>query len=212
MAIKLSKQNIFVSKKLAAKAKQPNAHIISCGVDLNQFRPMSKQSARAQLQLNSHRKYVLFSSSFDNKVKNYPLAKAAIEQVKIRGIDVELLEYKGYTRKQAATLFNAVDAVLVTSHKESGPLVIKEAMAVNTPTVSVDVGDVAEVTDGAYGSIICDRDSTALAQALIQVFRYSRAEVDGRSYIRHLHLPLVAKKVLSVYNIVVYTPETDNAI
>ena len=55
--------------------------------------------------LDLDKKYVLFASAFDIAVKNYPLAKAAMELVP----EAELIELKGYSRDQVTLLMCADD-------------------------------------------------------------------------------------------------------
>lgn len=55
---------------------------------------MPKEEARKQLGLELGKKYGLFSSSFDNEVKYYPLAKATIALLP----EVNRIELKGYSR------------------------------------------------------------------------------------------------------------------
>lgn len=200
ISIILSKVNIFVSTKLAKKAGCISSPVISCGVNLDVFIPMDKEVARELMGFAKEKKYVLFSGAFDNVVKNYPLAQKSVEILRNKGYTIELLEYKGYTRLQATVLFNAVDCVLVTSFKESGPLVIKEAMAVNTPAASVDVGDVTEITQGAEGYFICSFDADDIAKKLHNAFRIKgEKRLQARELVSFLDLSLVANRVIEVY-------------
>jgi len=199
-AIVLSKHNIFVSTKLANKAKVRKKYTIrSCGVDLNNFDIIDRKKARTELNMDINKKYILFSSSYSNIGKNYPLAAESVDILKNRGVDVELLELKGYTRAQVNTLMNAVNCVIVTSHKESGPLVIKEAMAVNTCAVSVDVGDVKEVMNNKEGYFISTREPQDIADKLNEAIRFH-----GRTNARE-HLKLnynnikIAEEIKDLY-------------
>lgn len=143
VSIRFSAYNIFVSKKLVELVRlKTNFSVIPCGVDFKDFYPITnKLDCREKLNLDPHKKYVLFSKMFYDPVKNYLLAQTAIEILK----DVILLEFIGFTRSEACLLFNACDAVLMTSFSEGSPQFIKEAMACNCPIVSVDVGDVKAV-------------------------------------------------------------------
>ncbi len=199
ISIFLSKRNIFVSNRLAKKTPLKGAYeVLSCGVDVELFKPLSRVEAREILGLDLKRKYILFSSGFDNRVKNYPLAAETIALLKDK-YDVNLLEYKGYTRQKASLLFNAVDCVLVTSFKESGPLVIKEAMAVNTPAVSVDVGDVYEITKGVDGYHIGKANPMELSRLIEKSFEELN-KINGREFILHLDINRVAQSLLEIYN------------
>lgn len=204
VSIWLSNFNIFVSSKLAMKAGVKTKFLIqSCGVNLKNFTFIDREEARKTLGLRPDGKYVLFSSSFSNKIKNYPLAKAALNELIKIGINVELLELKGYNRKEVNLLMNAVDCVLVTSFKESGPLVIKEAMAVNTCAVSVDVGDVKEVVgniDGYYISTYSSQDVAGKIKMALE-FAKTKGRTKGRERLVEwgLDSETVAKRIIGVY-------------
>jgi glycosyltransferase involved in cell wall biosynthesis len=55
------------------------------------------------------------------------------------------------------------DLTLITSKRESGPLVARESIACGTPVVSVDVGDVATYLPEQH--VVADYDASALADA-----------------------------------------------
>ena len=141
ITIWLSRYNVFVSKKhIDLMHPRKDYSLLPCGINLKDFPEMDKEEARIKIGLSPNKQYVLFSGAFDNKVKNSPLAKDVVMALP----DVELLEFKGYSRHQVAVLMQAVDVLLMTSHCEGSPQVIKEALACGCPIVSVDVGDVKE--------------------------------------------------------------------
>jgi glycosyltransferase involved in cell wall biosynthesis len=198
ISVRLSKFNIFVSQKSIGIVKpQKNYALISCGVDIEQFKPLDKTECCTKLGLEGDEKLVLFSGGFDKQVKNPALAKAAVALLS----DVKLLELKGYTCKQVCWLMNAVDAVLMTSRTEGSPQFIKEAMAVNCPIVSVDVGDVKEVVGDTENCFICSNSEREIADALQKVF-YINKRTDGRNRIEELKLNNkdIAKKIIYIYN------------
>ncbi len=199
LAIDLSAYNIFVSRKNieTAKPKGDNYSLIPCGINLGDYSMIDRLKARESMGLRSDRKYVLFSGAFDNQVKNAPLAKNAVSLLP----DVELLELKGYTRQQVATLMQAVDTLIMTSFTEGSPQVIKEALACGCPVVSVDVGDVREMTTGIEGCFLADRTPASLAENLQKAFDFGK-RTGGRSAIfdKGLTNDLIATKLLSIYN------------
>ena len=195
MAIFLSKFNIFVSQKNIEIAKpKRNYALIPCGVDTELFKPEDKTESRANFGFENDEKLVLFSSGFDNQVKNSALAKAAVALLP----DVKLLELKGYSRREVALLMNAVDAVLMTSFTEGSPQFIKEAMSVNCPIVTVDVGDVREIVDDTVNCFICLRSENEIANVLQQVFNTNKRTL-GRKKISELDNRLVAEKIMDIY-------------
>jgi glycosyltransferase involved in cell wall biosynthesis len=112
-------------------------------------------------------KDILFAGCFINDVKDPELAKAAVECLKqqnrrVNG-HVELVELKGYIRSEVAMLLNASDCMLLTSHQEGSPQVVKETMACCCPVVSVDVGDVATTIGGLDGFVITTREPADIA-------------------------------------------------
>lgn len=199
IAMQLSVYNIFVSKKILELSayKKDNTCILSCGIDLSTIQALPKEAAREELGFDTNKKIGLFSGAFNNYIKNYPLAKAAVERLK----DVELIELKGYSREEVNLLMNACDFQLTTSFRESGPLVVKEAMACGTPVVSVDVGDVREVVGNTEGCFIAERDVDDIAEKIKQALAF-KGKTNGRQRIISLGLSndLVAKQIVSIYN------------
>lgn len=194
----LSKYNIFVSQNLfdIAAYRGSNACILSCGVDLLTMYPMDKAVARTKLGMDFHKKYILFSGAFDNDVKDYAFARSVVNTVK----NVELIELKGYVKNEVNALMNACDLQLTTSDRESGPLVVKEAMACNRPIVTADVGDVAEIIADTEGCYVLQKDIDTFVKAITNALEYERTK--GRERIKYLGLDLntVAHRIIDIYN------------
>lgn len=198
-AIKLSAYNVFVSKSniSIAHPKKKNYSLIPCGINLEDYPIIDRLEARRAMGLRQDGRYVLFSGSFDNRVKNAPLAKTAISLMP----NVELIELKGFTRSQVATIMQAVNALLMTSFTEGSPQVIKEAMACGCPIVSVDVGDVKEMIEGVAECYISERDPRSIAQNLMEAMAYSN-RTKGRNVIleKQLTNDIIASKLKEIYN------------
>lgn len=198
VAIGLSRFNIFVSRRLLDMvAPVKNSVVIPCGINLDDYPVVEKEEARREMGLETDSKYVLFAGAFDNPVKNAPLAKEVTERVP----GVELLELKGYSRRQVALLMQAVDTFLMTSISEGSPQVIKEALACGCPIVSVDVGDERERIDGLEGCYVSDScDADHLAD-LLQIALAFSGKTAGRERILEDRLDnrSVAKRLISVY-------------
>ena len=189
LAIRLSQMNIFVSNKLCSKAGNPSSSIvIPCGVNIEEFYPMNKEQCRKNLGMDLNRVYVLFSKAFDVPVKNYPLAKSAIEYLLEKGMNIELVELKGYTREQVVQLMNACDCVLMTSFNEGSPQFIKEALACNSPIVSTNVGDVKEQISCLPNCYLTTYDPLDVAEKIEKCLK------------DFVDLPLARERVLKQYN------------
>jgi len=198
IAMRLSAYNIFVSKKLfdLSGYRKANACVQSCGVDLDLIKVVPRLEAREKLGLDAQLQFGLFSSSFDNQIKNAPLAIAAVEKLP----NVQLKELKGYSREEVNLLMNACDFQLTTSFRESGPLVVKEAMACGTPVVSVDVGDVKDVMGETAGCYIAEKDADDIANKIEQALAFN-GKTDGRQRISDLGLEnkVIAKRIVDIY-------------
>lgn len=201
IAIWLSAYNIFVSQKNIDIIKPKNKFaLIPCGVDIEIFIPMQQKVAREMLGLNFDDKLVLFAGSFSNRVKNYSLAKSAIEKLE----DVKLMELKGYSREEVAVLMNGVDACLMTSFTEGSPQFIKEAMSCGCPIVSVGVGDVVSVVGNTEGCYISSYDKNDCAEKIQRAIIFSKdiGMTSGRERVMKLELDgvSVVEKIVEVYN------------
>lgn len=198
IAIRLSAWNVFVSKRNVDIA-QPKKHwsLIPCGVALSEDQLQSHEEARKTLGWSASDKKVLFTSAFDNAVKDPELAKASVALLE----EVELVELKGYNRQQVNTLMCACDCLLMTSKTEGSPQVIKEAMACGCPIVSVDVGDVAERTEGVSGCyVVPSREPKDIASALEKAIAFE-GKTNGREKILEYGLTnqQVAEKIIEIY-------------
>ena len=204
IAMWLSAWNIFVSKKniaLAGAVEGTKASLVPCGVALSEEQKMTRAEARKALGWSASDKKVLFTSAFDNAVKDPELAKASVALLK----GVELVELKGYNRQQVNTLMCACNCLLMTSKTEGSPQVIKEAMACGCPIVSVDVGDVAERTeevDGCYVVPTCEPKD--IAEALEKAIAFE-GKTNGRERIIEYGLTneQVAAKIIEIYKQIV---------
>jgi glycosyltransferase involved in cell wall biosynthesis len=180
---------------------RPELHVIPCAVDTAVFRPSDLSQSRMMLGWNLHDRYILFSSSFSNAVKNAPLAHAAVATLKDSSI--QLVELSNKTRAEVAAMLNACDAALMTSFSEGSPQFIKEAMACGTPVVSTRVGDVAELSTDVAGHFLIEFDAVKFANALHEAIRFRSAKhfTNGPAVIdaRGLYPSAVASKLVSLY-------------
>ena len=189
----LSNWNIFVSKTLQNHAKgfrKKKSIIVQCGVDLKNFFPIDKTTARKLLGMNKKDKHILFSSSFAKEIKNYPLAKKAMEHIP----EANLIELEGYTKEEVNYLMNACDVLLATSFNESGPLVVKEAMACNLPIVSTKVGDVEEVIHNTEGCYFVSYDPKDVAEKIKMALDFGK-RTNGRKNVKKYEINIIAEKI-----------------
>ncbi len=196
MASRLSTVNIFVHPKLSKKLKvyREPLNIIPCGVNDDLFYPMSKSEARIKLGWKAETRYILFSSAFDNKIKNVSLANSALSKIN----NHQLVELKGYKKEQINLLLNASDLLLVTSISETGPIIVKEALACNCPIVSTDVGDVKKLIKNIRNCYITSYQANDVMRKINLVLMKSK-RTNGRKFIKNFTLDKIAIKILPIY-------------
>ena len=192
--------NIFVSKKLSDKIyfKSTKTTIIPCGVNLDLFYPESKKSARSKLGLDQNASYVLFSSSFNNLIKNYPLANQAIKKSAFKPM---CLEIKNQSRDNVRSLLNACDLLLLTSFSEGSPQIIKEAMACNCPIVATNVGDISEIIYGVKECYLAEPVPENISQRIDLILLHKRRS-NGRDSIAEYNNIHIASKINYIYKLV----------
>jgi len=209
-----SAARIYVSRRLAERAVDPDGIVIANGVDFKLFAPGDREAARATLGAGADERLVLFGSDPRRTVKGWDLFSAVIARLRSKGLPVRplILSEPGLTEQGVARKLDAADLLLFTSTpgSEGSPTVVKEAIAMGLPVVSVDVGDVGELLakvtpsavvpyaasmepNGPRGEIV-DRlaDQAAAVLAL-------RVRADGREQAAWLDLERVAGRIIDVY-------------
>lgn len=190
---------VIVMTEEMADALDVPAHVIPHGVDFERFSPRPQGLARERLGWPAGRNYVLFPYSKDRGVKNYSRAKRVVDVVDGR-VDrhTELRTVTGADHAEMPRYYAAADALLLTSDHEGSPNAVKEAMACNTPVISVDVGDVADRVATAELSRVCYSEE-GLAAGLVDVITRPGESTGERSAVTDLSLERMAERIEGVY-------------
>jgi glycosyltransferase involved in cell wall biosynthesis len=135
---------------------------IDCGysylpfpVDTQQFRPIDRHTARRRVGWDPDERIVLFPYDPDRPEKDYERAARIVESA---DVEVTLRTVTGKSHAEMPYYLNASDAVLVTSKRESGPMIVREAAACNVPVVATDVGFIGETLADVSQSAVCRSD------------------------------------------------------
>jgi glycosyltransferase involved in cell wall biosynthesis len=205
---------VVVSKALSAAlpaATDPlKVRIIPCGIDLTQFTPLDRARCRQKLGWHDDRFHVLFNTNNDDPIKQPELARAAVEQLRRRGVPAEWQELRGLSNDEVPQRLNAADVLLLTSRHEGSPTIVKEALACNLPVVTVDVGDVRDQIREIEGCYLAGADATDLAEKLQLVYRGPR-RVAGRAKMEQLSIERIASRLHEFYEVVCGVSETGDA-
>jgi len=191
---------IVKTDQMMRKLRLKRSYIIPNGVDTERFAPIDKTTARRALNMTSDTRTILFIAGKNRPEKNFPLAKMAVES--LHDASVEIRHLYDTPNSEIPYYLNAADLLLLTSSREGGVNVIKEAMACNCPIVSTDVGDVMWVLSGTEGCYISGQDHVSVAENIRKALAFGR-RTNGRERIFELGLDFdkVAEKISEIYRI-----------
>lgn len=173
--------------------------ILSTGVDYEVFTEMDMKNAREKLGLDFKKKIVLFSDISNSPVKRRDLAESAIDLLKKEKLDIDLLFLNQQPHDLVSIYLNAADLLLLTSEKEGSPNIVKEAIAVNLPIVSVDVGDVALRCKGINNCQIVPKNIEDIAQAITIGLKYGRKDGGRDQKKTEIEINEICKKLRDIY-------------
>ena len=82
--------------------------------------------------------------------------------------------------------YRAADAVVLSSHSEGLPNVLRESLACGTPFVATNVGDISEIARPEFSRLVDSGDAKAFASAIVEVlkpsYRQSAAQYQPRNW------------------------------
>ncbi|ENS5357168.1 glycosyltransferase family 4 protein [Vibrio cholerae] len=188
-AILISKYSIFVSRLEFERSKKKNKIFLPCGIDFDYF----------ELKEQEYINQVLFPADPKRTEKNSWIIESIENRLKAEfGITVF---YGGkIPRNQMPERMRESLCVLSCGKFESDGLVVKEAMALNVPIISTNVGNSKYYVDETCGVII-DPTSESLYSAIKNVFYNRDLYTNGRSKLDSLNISsnAVAMELLSIY-------------
>lgn len=165
---------VVVAPHLAARLGLGDAAVIPAAVDTDLFVPADRGAARRRLGWGDDRSFALLPGARSNPVKCPALFDAAVDEARRSVPDLVGVSLEGFTREQVVDVMNAVDVCVVTSDYEGSPVTVREALACNTPVVSVPVGDVSSQLAGLPGCAVVPREAALIGRALVAAIRSKR--------------------------------------
>jgi glycosyltransferase involved in cell wall biosynthesis len=185
--------------RLPHSIDRARTHVIPNGVDTSLFCPGSREAARQRLGLDPSEKLVLFPNTPTERRKRLDLAEAAIRLLEGQGIRARLWIVQRVPPRDMPDYFRAADCLLLTSDWEGSPNVVKEAICCDVPVVSVDAGDVRWLLGLTPGSVLVERDPTAIAHGLREVMT-GPGRVSGQRVREELAIERLAARIIGVYD------------
>jgi glycosyltransferase involved in cell wall biosynthesis len=172
--------------------------IILTPIDLDVFRPASRDAACHAAGLDPARRYLLFVGRLDDQVKrisamirvfatlaaehpdvDFVIAGDGQDRAALRRLADEQapgrIRFIGWVSDAAhkAHFYNAADCLVLASWREGFPSVVGEAMACGIPVLSSHVGGVSEmVVEGQTGWLFPAGDDRALRDRLSNIMKH----------------------------------------
>ncbi|MBN1639302.1 MAG: peptidoglycan bridge formation glycyltransferase FemA/FemB family protein [Ignavibacteriales bacterium] len=190
------KNTIVKSVEMKKRLDLKNSIVIANGVDLDFFFPDEQQKYKKKINFDKNKKQIIWVSNPDRYEKNFTLAEKAVESLNNR--DIQLVVVSDKPLNVVKDYMLAADMLLLSSLWEGSPNVIKEAMALNLPIVSTDVGDVRDIISDTVGCFVVLPNIDAMAKAIEKCLDFGR-RTNGRKAITHLDSNIVAQKIFSIY-------------
>lgn len=156
----------YLPDKLAKRNKE-KFFVQTLGVDYDTFRLCDKEKAQDELNI-PHGHYALFSDVSNTNIKRRDIATAIIKEL---GKPYELLIMSGVKPDKVPYYLNACDFAILTSDEEGSPNIIREALALNKPFFSVNVGDASIQLRGLRNSSIINRNPKEAAKVIREHMR-----------------------------------------
>ena len=193
-----------MKREILAWNSNLSVEVLPGGVDLDRFRQIDREEARAQLGCDGDRSpWVLFSTvQSNNSVKRERLAEEAFNLLRSRLPSAQFKVMTGLPRSEVPLMINASNVILLTSTHEGWPNIIKEGLACNVPFVSTDVSDLSTVAAAEECCRVVKDDPVLLARALQDVIDKPRPEC-LRRHAEPMEMRKTVQKLIEIYSTIV---------
>ena len=208
MAAKKATKIIILNPKMAMLLTKFREKLVQipCGINIAQF----------TLDRNNNKEHFVIGFPGDPKreVKNYPLFEQIVNELIKKGVNVQIIEFHNLTRIQVAENLSKLDCLVMTSHSEGSPQIIKEAMACYVPIVSANVGDVKLALADVSNCYIIDKPKVEpYVIAILKICRLNPDErrTNGKEKLKLLALDQdsVCTKIITLYENIIKTKESE---
>jgi len=190
LAIKLSARVIYVNKKAFDNSLKSKKYFLPCGIDFDKFAPIDEPK----------RDYILFPAAPNRKEKNAGLLQRIEAEIKEKYPNISVMYGGNIVRENMPIIMGNATMVISIGDYESDGLVMKEAMALNVPVISTDVGNAKYYLNDESG-IIIENNTRSLKEAISNILEYNESFMSGRKQLLNLHVDnkATATKLLGIY-------------
>ena len=196
---------IIVKKPI--KYAKDNITYLPNGVNLDLFRPMSKEECKRKLGLDPNKRYILFVDSNTFKARTQKRKDRFDETLEILRNkyghqNLEALVMTKTERNDVPYWMNACELYLLSSDEEGSPNAVKECMACNVPIVATPVGNIPDLFEGVSDCHMTNGFSSEELAKKADFVLNASSQVNTRDKIKDkgLDIDSIAKKLYSLYS------------
>jgi teichuronic acid biosynthesis glycosyltransferase TuaC len=200
-ALKMTDMVVAVQEEMLKRLNfKGRSVVLPCGVDSDLFKPLDQKWCRKLLDLPPGKKIILFPASPNNRQKGLDILKAAMRLIGRN--DLLLVTAGDIPHEKMPYYMNAADVVVQLSRYEASPSVLKEALAVNTPSVFTPAGDAAKLINLTSGGYYLSRRNAASVAANMAKALGNNGNCNGRECILKARLTLnaVSEQIIGIYS------------
>tara|TARA_B100000287_G_scaffold414239_1_gene446604 strand:- start:4603 stop:5676 length:1074 start_codon:yes stop_codon:yes gene_type:complete len=172
--------------------KEQKSHYIPCHIDIK----LKYHRKINNFDFKNKKIKLLFPANPSRREKNYSLFLNTIKKLEKKGWEIEKDYLKNDSRKKTIQKFHWADLVLLTSKREGGPLVTKEAIFCGSRVVSTPVGDSSLWLPS--NSVSKDFTSKSLVKSIESALKN---DVEVWKIPKHFEAENVLKKLIELYQI-----------
>lgn len=206
----LTKSMTFVSPSNWLKNKAISSGVMNkfsiyhqyYGIDLNVFRPISKEFSKSIFHIDHSKKVFLFVSEIiTNYRKGFDLISSLLKEVEFNDVVFLVVgslnfEFNGFNNviylgkiedeRLMNIVYNASDFFILPSREDNLPNTMIESLCSGTPVISFDISDNRSIIEKNDMGIICDEISEiglkkAMVKCLSGVYNFDQQKINNKA-------------------------------
>jgi teichuronic acid biosynthesis glycosyltransferase TuaC len=181
-----------LARKVPAWAPRGMTAVLPCGANVDRFRAIPREQARAELGLDPEGPYLLFPADPGRTEKRHDRA------LEVAG-DVRLLVLNSVDSEEVPLWVNAANAVLVPSERESFGLAVLEALACDVPVLATPVGIAPTALAGLKGALCASFDAVRWREAVAPHLAAEDPRIEGRARAEEFSAERMAARVMAAW-------------
>ena len=181
-------------QSLPGRRARERAQVLPCGVDIERFRAIDREAARAELGLHAGKRLLLLPADPARAEKRADRARALADAV-----GAELLTVGDVRPEDMPLWINAADAVVVPSEREGFGLAVLEALACDVPVLATPVGIHAEVLADVPGTLCAPFDLALWRETLAACLESRDPHIEGRASAERFSSRAMAERVRAAW-------------